>query len=337
MVKFKGKGGRTAPLDNYALDEGWWQKGDSGGTRPFVGGATYRPSDTPVVIKQWQRRSAVDDEVLREIWRDEIRQLNRLKGLPKASTYIATLRDSFEDDQAFSLVLDCGDRVPLAHRVQHAMGRQWHASPRTMAGRQRLWDEVRRLADAIGILHGQGLLHRNIDAWAVMTAGGDEPDFLLTGFEWSMRLSSDSPKRKTASSVHSFYEDWRALGNLIAWILNIPSLGKSKEPYRADPAASTDFLYGPERDLLRMLVAADPLTRLDVDVVTEQLDRIVPTLEQQRVGSEAKLVLALRLDAQQEMSRAIREASAARSLSAITSRSGAMSLMRSRTARGWSR
>lgn len=309
MVKFKGKGGRSAPLGNYALDEGWWQKGDLGGTRPFVGGATYLPSDTPVVIKQWQRRSAVDDEVLREIWRDEIRQLNRLKGLPRASSYLATLRDSFEDDLAFSLVLDCGDRVPLAHRVQYLSGRPWHASPRTMAGRHRLWQEVRRLADAIGILHGQGLLHRNIDAWAVMTAGGDEPDFLLTGFEWSMRLSSDGPKRKTASSVHSFYADWRALGNLIAWILNIPSLGKPKEPYRADPAANIDFLYGPERDLLRILVAADPLTRLDVDVVTEQLDRIVPTLEQQRVGSEAKLVLALRLDAQQNMSRAIREAS----------------------------
>ncbi len=309
MVKFKGKGGRTAPLDEYDLDDGWWQRGDPGGARPFVGGATYRPSDTPVVIKQWQRRSAVDDDVLREIWRDEIRQLNRLKGLPKASSYLATLRDSFEDDQAFSLVLDCGDRVPLAYRVQHAANRSWHASPRTLQSRQRLWQEVRRLADAIGILHGQGLLHRNIDPWAVMTAAGDEPDFLLTGFEWSMRLSSEGPKRKTASSVHSFYEDWRALGNLIAWILNIPSVSKPKEPYRADPSANTDFLFGPERDLLRMLIAADPLARLDADVVTEQLDRILPTLEQQRVGSEAKLVLTLRLDAQQEMSRAIRAAS----------------------------
>lgn len=309
MAKFKGKGGRTAPLDEYDLDDGWWQIGDPGGARPFVGGATYRPSGTPVVIKQWQRRSAVDDDVLREIWRDEIRQLNRLKGLPKASTYLATLRDSFEDNQAFSLVLDCGDRVPLAYRVQHAAVRSWHASPRTLQSRQRLWQEVLRLADAIGILHGQGLLHRNIDPWAVMTAAGDEPDFLLTGFEWSMRLSSEGPKRKTASSVHSFYEDWRALGNLIAWILNIPSLGKPKEPYRADPSANTEFLYGPERDLLRMLIAADPLARLDADVVTEQLDRILPTLEQQRVGSEAKLVLALRLDAQQEISRAIRDAS----------------------------
>jgi hypothetical protein len=49
-----------------------------------------------------------------------------------------------------------------------------------------------------------------------MTACGDEPDFLLTGFEWSMRLSNEGQKRKSASPVHSFYEDWRALGNLIA-------------------------------------------------------------------------------------------------------------------------
>lgn len=309
MAKLKGRGGRTAPLDEYELEDGWWQKGDAGGTRPFVGGATYRPSDAPVVIKQWQRRAGVDDNVLREIWRDEIRQLNRLKGLPKASAYLATLRDSFEDDRAFSLVLDCGDRVPLAYRIQHATGRPWFSSARTIAGRQRLWQETRRLADAIGILHSQGLLHRNIDGWAVMTAAADEPDFLLTGFEWSMRLSSDGPKRRMAASVHSFYEDWRALGNLIALILNIPSLGKRDEPYRADPSANTDFLYGPERDLLRTLIAADPLTRIDVDVISEQLGRIVPTLEQQRMGNEAKLVLALRLDSQRDLSKAIREAS----------------------------
>ena len=309
MAKFKGRGGRTAPLDDYEFDEGWWQKGDAGGTRPYVGGATYRPSDAPVVIKQWQRRKVVDDDVLREIWRDEIRQLNRLKGLPKSFVYLAALRDSFEDERAFSLVLDCGDRVPLAYRMEHPTGRPWFTRSRTMAGRQRLWQETRRLAEAIGILHGQGLLHRNIDSWAVMTACGDEPDFLLTGFEWSMRLSNEGPKRKSASPVQSFYEDWRALGNLIALILSIPSVGKPNEPYRADPAANTDFLYGPERDLLRMLIAADPLTRLDVDVVSEQLDRILPTLEQQRVGSEAKLVLALRLDAGQEFSKAIRESS----------------------------
>lgn len=310
MVKLKGRVGRKSPQDDYELEEGWWQKGDAKLGRPFVGGATYRPTHTPVVIKQWVRKDVTDDAVVREIWHDEIRQLNRLKGLPKASIFLATIRDSFFDDQAFTLVLDCGDRVPLAHRVQFARGQAWHSAPRGLAGRLRLWQEVYRLAEAIGILHSQGLLHRNIDPWAVMTAGDAEPDFMLTGFEWSMRLSENAPKRRgMTSAIHSFYEDWRAVGHLVGWLFGLPSASKTKEPYRVDPQANTDFLTAPERDLLRMLVAADPLARLDSEIVIEQLDRIIPGLEQQRLGSQPKLVLALRLDALGNLSRDIREAS----------------------------
>jgi len=313
MVKLKGRSGRNQPQQEYKLEEGWWQKGDIKEGRPFVGGAIFVPTQIPVVIKQWLRKEVANDGVLREIWHDEIRQLNRLKGLPKASRYLATIRDSFVDDQAFSLVLDCGDRVPLAHRVQYGRGQVWHSAPRSLSGRLRLWQEIRRLADALGILHGQGLLHRNINAWAVMTASGEEPDFLLTGFEWSMRLTDATPKRgrrtPVATHIQSFYEDWRAIGNLIGWLLNLQAISKTNEPYRVDPAANIDFLTGPERDLLRLLIAADPLQLLDTQVVTEQIDRIIPTLEQQRLGNEAKLVLALRLDAQSDVSRQIREAS----------------------------
>lgn len=309
MAKLKGRGGKTGPQDDYDLEEGWWQPGDPKLGRPFVGGGTFRPTDLPVVIKQWVRRDPTDDPVLREIWHDEIRQLNRLKGVPKASLFLATLRDSFFDDKAFTLVLECGDRVPLAHRIRHSKT-GWHRAIRGLAGRLRLWQEVRRLAEALGILHGQGFLHRNIDAWSVMTADELEPDFILTGFEWSIRLTENRPRRGSGSNaIHSFYEDWRAVGNLIGWLLGLPSLSKANEPYRVDPAANTEFLFAPERDLLRMLIAADPLVRLDTEVVTELLDRIIPTLEQQRLGSQAKLVLALRLDAQGPMSRAIRDAS----------------------------
>ena len=310
MGKLKGRQGRNLPQSDYALEDGWWQSGDAAIGRPFVGGAIFKPTDLPVVIKQWVRRDVADDGVLREIWQDEIRQLNRLKGLPKASLYLATIRDSFFDDQAFTLILDCGDRVPLAHRLQYSRGAAWHNASRSLPGRLRLWQEIRRLAEALSILHSQGLLHRNIDAWSVMTTGGEEPDFMLTGFEWSMRLTDTAPRRRLSqATVQSFYEDWRAIGNLIGSILGLPALSKPKEPYRTDPGANIDFLTGPERDLLRTLVAADPLKRLDAEVVIEQLERIIPTLEQQRLGNEAKLVLALRLDAGASLSREIRDAS----------------------------
>ena len=311
MAKMRTRRGRNGPLDDYNLDENWWQSSDVKTARPAVGGAVYGTNDTPVVVKQWPRKKNVEDAVLREIWHDEVRQLNRLKGLPRASAFLATIRDSFEDEFAFTLILDCGDRVPLAERIGTGRGRGWLAAPRSLGSRIRLWAEVRRLSCAIGILHGQGLLHRNIDASAVMTGGEGEADFLLTGFEWSMRLiSSASPRRsRSEGAVHSFYEDWRALGHLLAQVLQIPSSSKPGERYRTDPSANIDFLTGPEKDLLRTLIAADPLSRLDADVVAEQLDLITPTLDQQRQGTDPKLVLALRLDEMGDLSKALRRIS----------------------------
>lgn len=297
-------------MNAYEVEDGWWQTADAATSRPAVG-AAVGPRDAPVVIKQWPRRRNVDDEVLREIWHDEIRQLNRLKGLPRASEYLATIRDSFEDATAFTLILDCGDRIPLSERIGRGSGRSWLSSPRSLQSRIRLWAEVRRLATAIGILHGQGLLHRNIDSSSIMTGSDADPDFLLTGFEWSMRLVHSGGKQRTdtRSTVQSFYEDWRALGHVIAEILGIPPAEPGKRPYRADVSNTLEFLSGPERDLLRTLIAADPLRRLDADVVQEQLQLVSPMLEQQRQGTDPKLVLALRLDEYGDLSKAIRRLS----------------------------
>lgn len=309
MAKLKGRGGKTHPLADYQLDETWWQVGSTKEGAPFVGGAVHLPTGLPVVIKQWARTSGETEGTLREIWLDEVRQLNQLKGSPNAHGLLATVRDSFEDSKAFTLVLNCGDRVPLAYHVRVAGSRSWYGASRTPLGRLRLWREARRLSDAIGVLHSQGLLHRNIDEWAVMTAGGGQDDFLLTGFEWSMRLSGKTRTggRGQARSF-SFYEDWRSLGNLLSWLLRIPAISSS-EPYRADPSANTDFLTAPERDLLRVLLAADPLVRIDTEVINEHIGRIVSTLEQQRSGGDAKLLLALPLDQSGQISRAIRERS----------------------------
>ena len=97
MVKLKGKGCRSAPLDDYDL-ESWWQKGDQGGARPFVGGASYLPSNTPVVIKRWTRRGAGHAEVLHEIWRDARGQINRVKGRHTRANQPAHCAGSLERD-----------------------------------------------------------------------------------------------------------------------------------------------------------------------------------------------------------------------------------------------
>jgi hypothetical protein len=58
---------------------------------------------------------------------------------------------------------------------------------------------ARRLAQALELLHSQGAIHRNLDLWAVVTALSEEPDFRITGFEWSMRIASVESKAKRST------------------------------------------------------------------------------------------------------------------------------------------
>jgi len=48
---------------------------------------------------------------------------------------------------------------------------------------------------ALGIVHAQGLVHGGLTGDCVMTHGDEEPDFQLTGFEWSLWLTADKAER----------------------------------------------------------------------------------------------------------------------------------------------
>ena len=313
MAKLRGRG-PGGPSDDYLIEDTWWQKADPRTGRPGIIGAEHRATGAQVVIRQWPRREAVDDGELSSIWRDEVRQLNRLKGLPRTAGRLATLRDAFEEVGAFTLILDCDERRPLQNALDRTTGRQWFRTPRTPNSRYRLWQEARRVAEALEILHAQGLLHRNLDASAILTSAGPEPDFMLTGFEWSMRLSSlpssvsagRRARRGPAGEPLSFYDDWRALGRLIARILGFADVARKGEPFQPDVSGEAEWLTAPERNLLRELLAGDPLKRLDGPYVVDRVDRILEQLRQSGDGGQPKLVLALRLDPRGGLARTIR-------------------------------
>ena len=130
-----------------------------------------------------------DDDVA-EIWRHELRQLHRLYGYPGAADLIAPLRATGSDDHGFYLVLDPGSRRSLAMILEHAPANHWLKQPRAPRNRIRIWGNLKRVVNGLEKLHLQGLLHRNLDTWAILTAGTEEADFQLTGFEWSMRVAA---------------------------------------------------------------------------------------------------------------------------------------------------
>ena len=180
---------RRGFLEEYRLDETYLLKPDRASGRPGISEG-LAPDGEPVLVKNWPRNPKQNDEDLAEIWRHEVRQLHRLYGYPGAADLIAPLRATGSDEYGFYLVLDPGNRRPLSMIMQHAAANHWLKQPRTARNRIRIWANLKRIALALEKLHLQGLLHRNIDAWAILTAGSEEPDFQLTGFEWSMRVAA---------------------------------------------------------------------------------------------------------------------------------------------------
>jgi hypothetical protein len=110
-----------------------------------------------VVIKEWRRDPKVVDDELREIWRQEIRQLHRLAGYPGAREHIVMLHDSAEDAEGFYLVLNPGQRSPLQTLMDSSRSESWLKHPRQERNRLRLWQNLQRIALGLDILHSQGL------------------------------------------------------------------------------------------------------------------------------------------------------------------------------------
>jgi hypothetical protein len=124
---------------------------------------------------------------------------------------------------------ECRRRM-LSSRTNHSYGfsaRRRRARPdhwlkNINASRSRAL--IRRIAVALGIVHAQGLVHGKLDADVIMTTDAEEPDFQLSGFEWSLWVSADTPDKAHAAlgpdglaqraGIYSFAEDWRSLAHV---------------------------------------------------------------------------------------------------------------------------
>ncbi|WP_460206314.1 AAA domain-containing protein [Klebsiella pneumoniae] len=188
-------------------------------------------SDKRVIIKCWPTDNRIDSKIIEDIWRYEIRQLHRLKGLPGLGDFISSMIDSGRDSQGFYLVLDAGYKVPLSHILREkktlSLNREWIKNTKPINNRLRLWENLSRIVRAITLLHSQGLLHRHLDKDSILTDPKESgPDFQLTGFEWSLRVHAISSLKNDyiindRTKQYSFLSDWADLGYLILDLLKI--------------------------------------------------------------------------------------------------------------------
>lgn len=306
----RGRKTKQGFLNNYKLDDRYLLRPDRTKGRPGIYSG-YSALGNPVLVKVWPRQGNTDDGELKDIWSHEIRQLHRLQGYPGAADCIAYLLDSGYDDKGFYLVLDPGQRQPLHQLLSLESGGYWLNNPKLPKNRLLIWKNIGLLAKGLETLHSQGLLHRNIDKWAVLTAGLDEPDFQLTGFEWSMRVvATDSGTRvqrrhKGGADHDSFLHDWRAFGVLAGELLgaNQTRLKDTK----LSPHEVADHLKSEEALLLRKILQITPSFPLNGETITSGIDQVCRILVTAVAGHESKYNLALRFGPNSKLSERIRE------------------------------
>jgi hypothetical protein len=109
--------------------------------------------------------------------------------------------------------------------------------------------------------------------------------------------------------VHSFLQDWQAFGVLASSLLDVDAKALVAERRRENTRDPAEHLTGTERELLLALLRADPLKRLDGEVVGQRIDSILSSLGSIVARRDSKLYLACGLGPGSRLSEAIRTGS----------------------------
>lgn len=269
------------------------------------------PDGRNVLIKFWNRAENANDADIKDIWRSEIRQLQRLAAVPKADELFVPMVTSGADRDGFYIVLDPLRGDPLETFRRAPVKPALLTGTRLPRYRRLLWSNFLRVAQALELLHAQGIIHRNLDPWSVIGKFGEQPDFRLTGFEWSMRLATveDSPRASTnpTSQAASFGQDWRNLGLMIADLLDAPA-GRVTD-LRIVASEVAEHLFVSEIRLLRTLLGVTTADRLDGERICREISDIIISIEAQTAGRELKLAVAFDLEMRSSVTQAVRQAS----------------------------
>ena len=281
-IKVKGK--RLPPLDaRFTFLGDAVITGDRKALRPAQFEVVDKATGRERNLKLWGKMQTMADDDLRQLWLHEMRQVQRVMSYAGARDVIVDILEFVEDEEEFGVLLEHAGQ-PLSAKLGSVPRQHWLRNVAAPRSRALLWQNFRRLAVALGIVHAQRLVHGRITADAVMTEAAEVPDFQLTGFEWSLWVSADKADRAHArlnasadasrSERYSFAEDWRAFGRLVAQCLGATVRSSGEIVVKATDDAQIT-LSNSERALLRRLVAPTRLDNLDPTSIARAIDDIV--------------------------------------------------------------
>jgi len=301
----------------FELDEAFLSSPNTAALKSAVIRAKDRRSGDPVVLKYWSKTGTAVDSDLRELWRHEMRQSERVRSFPRADEVIVDVSGSGECDDAFYIIMP-SDVAPLEYASQFLRSDHWLRGLHGARQRSFLWKNLRRLAEALGAVHGQGLVHGRIDARAIYSTGAaTKPDFRLGGFEFCLRVAelNKAPlkviakSRPVGSVIFSFLDDWRALGSVVADLVGLTAASLAEEEVQFIAGRTKIDLRPSEIDLIRLLFEPERNRILDAATVTGRIDAILNELDAEVFAGNGRYVLALRLGQTSRLSATLNAAS----------------------------
>ncbi|MGO9430302.1 AAA domain-containing protein [Rhodoblastus sp.] len=291
------------------------------GDRASLGSAIFdveeKSTGAELSLKLWRKTGKPVDEDLRQLWLHEMRQVQRVMSYAGAREVVVDVMEFVEDDHEFGVLLD---RVgqPLSERRKRVSRQHWLRNIGGPRARILLWNNIKRVVRALGIIHAQGLVHGRLAADVIMTEGADEPDFRLGGFEWSLWLAANAADRShakigpdTAASRaenYSFAADWRALGLVVAEGLDAEIKPSGDVQTSGKGGGSPIALYIPERVLIKRLVAPSRMDQLDANSISRAIDDLIATVA--RAVSARAGTFILTFDRQSKLGDAVYNATA---------------------------
>lgn len=288
--------------------------GDRNALIPTLFEVEDRASGAARTLKLWKKTGEAVDDDLRQLWLHETRQVQRVMSYSGARDVIVDVLEFVEDDEDFGVVLN---RVgqPLSERRRRVPRQHWLRSLGAPRPRALFWRNLKRIVTALGIIHAQGLVHGRLSATSIMTEGADEPDFQLTGFEWSLWLTADTDDRSHArvgaaaelqrTEYYSFAEDWRQLGLLAAECLEAEVRSSGEIQMRANLDAPIE-LHVAERVLLKRLISPARMDQLDASSIGRAIDDLIPSVS--RATSVHAGAFILTFDQQSRLGEAVYDA-----------------------------
>ena len=171
--------------------------GNQAALKPVLFEVEDRATGVARCLKLWRKTGAPIDADLRELWRHELRQVQRVMSYAGAHDVIVDVLEFVEDASYFGVLLERTGH-PLSAKKRRVNRHHWLQNLTSVRARMLFRKNFRRVAIALGIVHAQGLVQGKLFADVVMTEGTDEPDFQLGGFEWSLWLGADTVDRSHA-------------------------------------------------------------------------------------------------------------------------------------------